>query len=164
MNFNRKSIWKITASVSVVLMLLTLGVSAASACQAGGSPAYCDQNSLSHGNCDLKNHGDGTFTLPANKIPGCDGGCDKASCTGNCCDNCIENPEQANCEGNCCEDCAEVCGEACTGDCCENCAEECDQADCGEQTCDQTDCNSDSEQTCDPTGCTGDSGQTSCNK
>lgn len=93
MNFNRKSIWKITASVSIVLMLLTLGVSAASACSSERSPAHCDQNSLSPNECN------------------------QAGCTGNCCDNC----NGANCAGDCCDNCKEICGDHCTGNCCDNC-------------------------------------------
>ncbi len=98
MNFNRKSIWKITASVSIVLMLLTLGVSAAAACPYKESPAYCDQNSLSPNDSN------------------------QADCTGECCDNCNE----ANCTGDCCNNCKEVCGQnGCTGECCDNSTGEC---------------------------------------
>lgn len=103
MDFDRKSIWKITASVSVALMLLTIGMFTASACQAEKSPAYSDLNSLSFG------------------------GCDKSNCIGDCCDDCTE----ADCEGDCCENCVDECGQACDQrSCADNSGKTCDQIDC----------------------------------
>lgn len=181
MDFNRKSIWKITASVSVVLMLLTLGVFTASACQAEESPAYCDQNSPSPGDYDKNCLGDDTFPLPANEAVSCNGGCDKSNCTGDFCDGCTE----ADCEGDCCDKCTDVCGkDNCTGDCCDDCTENCDDGDCADysevtecngdccencvdecgQACDQESCTGNFEETCDQTDCTTGSEQAICSK
>ncbi len=144
MDFDRKSIWKITASVSVALMLLTIGMFTASACQAEKSPAYSDLNSLSFGGCDK-----------SNCIGDCCDDCTEANCEGDCCEKCIDVCGLDNCTGDCCDDCTEA---DCEGDCCENCVDECGQA------CDQRSCADNSGKTCDQIDCAISSKQSTCSK
>jgi hypothetical protein len=181
MDINTKSIWKITASVSAVLMVLTLGVSAVSACHAEESPADLNQNSPFPGDYDQNCPGNEVFPLPTNEIVSCNGNGNQADCAGENCDGCIE----AGCSGDCCEKCNEVCGqETCTGECCEKCTGHCDEADsegdcalteckgdccensvkeCG-QACYQESCAGNSEETCHHTDCTAGSKQSTCSK
>ena len=124
MSLNRKSIWKTIASISVVLMILTLGVSAASAaCPTDDSSEYTYEY-ITANDCDNTDC-TGNCCGDCEEICGqdCTGECcDNIDCTENCCDNC----DEVTCEGDCCNNCE----DACVQDCIKKCARSCERTTC----------------------------------